>query len=405
MRQLLIIGNGFDIQSELPSRFIDFYKDRVQNQFELAFEVDTYDLNRDSLEKLQLSIPTVFISNEHQVSSFEATPIKWSEKCKKITFWDLVMMFSFEKENNINWCNIEEHINLLTSKLLKKDENEESVLTVESLLKVNETRGNSDIHGNVKRVLELVIDQTHDENLIFISVINKLREDKYTNSNIDEFLLEELYLYEESFKNYIQNEADKHSTVYGANKSELLDKISIEAPEYTYLLNFNYTFNKFPISEKVRPGYLTSTNIHGSIGDEVIFGIDHSSVLAESRVYPFTKTFRKLIKTSSPNPEKSVLKKDIKYIIFYGHSLGSADYSYFQSIFDYLDIYENQIILTFYFSNYLGSQEGALELKREQSTAVQKMLHIYGESMDNKVKGKNLIHKLLIEERLSISEI
>ncbi|MBC1920356.1 hypothetical protein HCJ46_16480 [Listeria booriae] len=402
MRQLLIIGNGFDIQSELPSRFTDFYKDRVQNQFELALEVDTYDLNPDSLEKLQLSIPTVSTPSGDQITSFEATPIGWS-KCKEITFWDLVMMFSFEKENNINWCNIEEHINLLTSKLLKNYENKESVPTVESLLKVNETRGNSKIYGNVKRILEEVIDQRHDENLIFISVINKLREGKYTNINIDEFLLEELYLYEESFKSYIQNEVFKDTNDYGANKSDLLDKISIEAPEYTCILNFNYTLNKFSLSKRVTTGYLTSTNIHGSIEDEVIFGIDHSSVLASSRVYPFTKTFRKLIRTGSPEP--SVLKKDIKHIIFYGHSLGSADYSYFQSIFDYLDIYENQISLTFYFSNYIGGQDGALELKREQSIAVQKMLHLYGESMDNKVKGKNLIHKLLIEERLRISEI
>ena len=72
-----------------------------------------------------------------------------------------------------------------------------------------------------------------------------------------------------------------------------------------------------------------------------------------------------------------------------------ADYSYFQSIFDYYNLYSNSnISLNFYYS------EGY-----EQTDAIYRLINIYGKSLSNKEQGKNLIHKLLLENRLNIIKI
>ena len=132
----------------------------------------------------------------------------------------------------------------------------------------------------------------------------------------------------------------------------------------------------------------------------------------------FSKTYRKLfLKVDN----KIVLENDVECIKFYGHSLSRGDYSYFQSIFDYYNIYDyyigsdrehRRVKLEFYFSFYniekdkeKFSDETKTKLKADYADKVYKLLHEYGRSMDNQDKGKNLIHKLLLENRLSIKEI
>lgn len=69
-------------------------------------------------------------------------------------------------------------------------------------------------------------------------------------------------------------------------------------------------------------------------------------------------------------------------IKFYGHSLSKADYSYFQSIFDYYNLYGNSSVdLVFYYSKGY-----------EQIDAIYKLINSYGQSPNNKEQGKNLIH-------------
>lgn len=90
-----------------------------------------------------------------------------------------------------------------------------------------------------------------------------------------------------------------------------------------------------------------------------------------------------------PNNNKPI---EIK---FYGHSLNEADYSYFQSIFDFYDLYaNNNVSLVFYYS------EG-----HEQNDAIYRLINSYGKTLANKDQGKNLMHKLLLENRLKIVEL
>lgn len=83
-------------------------------------------------------------------------------------------------------------------------------------------------------------------------------------------------------------------------------------------------------------------------------------------------------------------------IKLYGHSLASADYSYFQSIFDLVNLYSSHVRLLFFYGDY------SVMAREETYQRVLNLLSAYGETMDNEDHGKNLIHKLILEGRLSI---
>ena len=109
----------------------------------------------------------------------------------------------------------------------------------------------------------------------------------------------------------------------------------------------------------------------------------------------FSKTYRKMLDTSTPIsilPPNDNAPLEIK---FYGHSLSEADYSYFQSIFDYYDLYgNNNVSLIFYYSNEF-----------EQNDEIYRLINSYGRTLMNQEQGKNLIHNLLLENRLKIVEV
>lgn len=83
----------------------------------------------------------------------------------------------------------------------------------------------------------------------------------------------------------------------------------------------------------------------------------------------------------------------------YGHSLAQADYSYFQSIFDIVDLYSGRVKLYFLYREFKP------EAREDLLLNVANLLNAYGASMDNRNHGKNLMHKLLLEGRLVLQRI
>lgn len=92
---------------------------------------------------------------------------------------------------------------------------------------------------------------------------------------------------------------------------------------------------------------------------------------------------------------------------FFGHSLNEADYSYFQSLFDTVDLYGGETRLVFYYMPHGGDSFDAAcgRSKKSIMDGVVKLLTKYGETLDNADHGKNLIHKLLLEGRLAVKLI
>ena len=86
---------------------------------------------------------------------------------------------------------------------------------------------------------------------------------------------------------------------------------------------------------------------------------------------------------------------EIKEIKFFGHSLGEADYSYFQSLFDQVDLYGSKTKLTFCYTTMHGPNYDAII----------ELMNRYGETVIPEAHGRNLLHKLLLEERLKIATL
>lgn len=160
------------------------------------------------------------------------------------------------------------------------------------------------------------------------------------------------------------------------------------------ILSFNYTL---PVQS------FNWYNIHGRlILNNIILGINYDSLISHFINPPiqFSKSYRILGNRFSSNIH---LSKTIKNILFYGHGLGEADYPYFQSIFDSIDLYHGNTRLIFFWDAY--DEDKKLELHKEMLNKVVNLIEKYGQTFSNKDHGRNLLTKLKIENRILIKEI
>ena len=170
------------------------------------------------------------------------------------------------------------------------------------------------------------------------------------------------------------------------------------------VLNFNYTSPYRWLKQQF--GDAALVNIHGTLDDESIFGIDGTGNLDDRDILPFTKTYR-VLKSARGVPSGSIAYPsqrggdglETSSIVYFGHSLSRADYSYFESIFSTVDLYSGHTILVFLYSNY------AKGVRESEVAKVLALLDCYGSSLGIAGHSNNLAHKLMLEGRLVVREI
>ena len=374
-RQLLIIGNGFDLQCGLPSKFSDFFEVR-----------------RRKLERCQMyagSRSAYIWANEVENSG--------------LTVWDVIL------ENGVAeyWFNIEAAIQewITPSGPNKKSQ---KIAIIENYIK--------DFVRNDKpsRVPE------DKDGAVFIVALYLFC--KYDLSDFDGLNTAELYrcfemelhLLEADFASYLKKAVDD-STHYQDNACSLLDKLlSVERvnPQewdiFESVLSFNYTIpERASVDSREQLSYV---NVHGRLADssetDIIIGIDAADCWGSAMAMPFTKTFR-VMGIGAPYldevlhiPTGGKYDTTMDLLKFYGHSLASADYSYFQSIFDSINLYSGSTRLIFFYHEHDDVNK---EVERINTMVrVMELLTTYGKTLDNQDHGKNLVHKLLLEGRLSV---
>lgn len=218
------------------------------------------------------------------------------------------------------------------------------------------------------------------------------------------WMLEQLKIIEHDFEEYLKEEKYLKQELYSKNGNRLLSIFSNatrNGNNIISLINFNYTNPEFLINYGIN-----STNIHGDVefGD-IIFGIDEKNYKKDFWIKPvdskyiFTKTSRK-IRSVDYQDNFSLNRHKDQIILIYGHSLNEQDYSYFQSIFDFYNILDSEVVIYVGWSNYNKREK----LRANVVDSVIKLLKHYGSSMKND-KGENLLHRLLLEKRLRIIEI
>ncbi len=415
--QLLILGNGFDLHCGLKTRYADFFKSEILDMTTIDFGV-----------------------------------IKMQTEC--FGFWEGLLFKYYQLYGDIDykWCNIETIIKDTLVTIYCKDLWYTALSDFQSHCDPEEyIRQQDNIQDYLLyKCVKFFYNHSH---------VIKIKSDDNYMKVLTLYLIKELNNFENRFCQYVQkniinpNDTNELNTTYLINTINLLteltnftDKIyhnisemteivekmkinqgvplsklpswgEVDYEEYTKLssefntlkntriLSFNYT-SLFDILEFDAP--CKYSNVHGKLcksicktdckGSNIIFGVDDNFVQEHSE-FPelrlFSKTYRKMKSTSEPLsilPPKENSKVEIK---FYGHSLSEADYSYFQSIFDYYSIYSNtNVSLIFYYSKGY-----------EQTDAIYDLINAYGKTLTNKDQGKNLTHKLLLENRLKIVEI
>lgn len=442
--KLVILGNGFDLANGLPTKYSDFFSYLVQ-EMEKEFNMIVKFIENESIESTSkencfeyykhinedllvfnginpktkaLRILEDSVSKDKQIVIDNYKEFVLKNINGKIDFWTFLFWYKYIKENdgNKDWFEIELEIKAFLISIRNNDNPDLTFLSNDILnvlgienLWYDKDSDFSDILKKVDRNRKLDAILT----LYFSQLKNKNEGDIYIG------LYNELLKFEEKFKNYINVLLDKyiHSDpnnlrIYRDNFLELINHDIIHN-EYS-VLNFNYTSfsnnfdpNKTMESEFTRNNQkitIFEANIHGNYNKISIFGIDQKDIETETPFYQFTKTYRKMIEQEKLSSFTLPNKNAIDEVIFYGHSLSDADYSYFQSIFDYYDIYQSNIRLTFLYSEY-GIKENYIRLRRKQIKNVTTLLNKYGATLGNNDRGKNLVHKLLLENRLGFKII
>lgn len=396
--QLLIFGNGFDLHCGLKSSYKEFFRSEILDTIGEQF----------GLKQLQAGVSG---------------------------FWENLLLeyYKLDNKDDYTWCDIEEIIkNTLVSIYFGDHNSEKNIkygLCSKAFKYLNSTTiglGLEKLKGIDKLLFDFCVKFISINGGGFIENLHLLSKN----------LLQQLNNLEQRFCKYLNNQIVNPNNENERNEKYLIKAVNLLAKltgfaycEFNklndiitvdsknrlinvfdnlndvFILNFNYTA-LFDILEVESP--CQYNNVHGKLCNKhctqdcnvanLIFGIDDNLIQAQgagSELRLFSKTYRKMLSsdkysiTLPPNDGSPIAIK------FYGHSLSEADYSYFQSIFDYYDLYANgKVELTFYYSNGF-----------ENHDAVYKLISVYGKSLTNKEQGKNLIHKLLLENRLHIFEI
>lgn len=388
---LLIIGNGFDLNCGLKSSYNDFFNSKIITE------------NQDLVNLFLQSINSIFANstadfdfpNEIQLKVYSNNYDMFLNNVSTLTsdnsfsFWNLV--FRKPSTENSDWNNIEKIIEEIVCN------NNEDYISINQIKRY---------YNELKKI------NSHYTG-IFLS-LNKIEKQNFALAlyiyiknidikNIYLFLLDELKQFEVQFWDYLMYEVN-HTNKYQDRIAGLLKKIYRENPSIikSNVINFNYT----TIQDK--PKINIESNVHGDLDKcNIIFGIDLSNLTHEDGAFFFTKTYRKMHAFEDVNIEifkdQTVLARNISNITFFGHSLNESDYSYFQSIFDFYEIYSSNITLVFYYSIY--DLDKTKEIKESYTNAVINLVNTYGQTMANRFHGENFLHKLLLENRIILKKI
>lgn len=397
--QVLVLGNGFDLQCGLKSSFEDFMQTRIA----IANEIKNMQSSGEDLPLITVPCP-----DGHEVHGNNLSYFLW---VKGLTVWDFILL---EDKQLRAWYDVEACI---------KDWVDYSSPSTSGKTHIREIcKEFKNIGGQFWPYLEFPFDA---ELCVLAYAADFYSWDGQPGSLLD-ILLDQLHHFEAKFAIYLMEQI-QHNGRYTSSVNDLLSCLANDemskpvldmsyvqdrysaSPGFTNILDFNYTE---PIKKTWKDGP-TCLNVHGlARAYDIIFGIDGTNISPEQECYAeivkFTKTYRIMALNSIPHPSlvSPYLSSDpdsaTGTIKFFGHSLAEADYSYFQAIFDEVSLYESNTRLIFYYNERRPDGKNAQE---EMFGKVNHLITTYGQTLDNRDHGRNLLHKLLLEGRLIIKQV
>lgn len=143
-------------------------------------------------------------------------------------------------------------------------------------------------------------------------------------------------------------------------------------------------------------------NINGNTA-RPIFGIDSDAFLAPDPRYIFSKTSRRM-ELDMLN-EKMFISTDFENVIVFGSSLSQADYSYFFSVLDKINIFNinNPSKIVFAYSIYDLKQEN--DIKANLTKAIFQLFQEYSKYKGNEAHPNRLLDSLTAQGKVILYQL
>lgn len=213
------------------------------------------------------------------------------------------------------------------------------------------------------------------------SVINLIKKNKF----LDEFISE-------------KEKNDLLNRIENSTSDEFKEKISQVFQENRIDKNIEYMIKK--MNEEIMSIFPFTSGLKES---KIIFGIDKIQIEnSEDKL----KTFIKSNRRKNSESEWKLLVKEHKFtkIYFFGHSLADADYTFFEDLFDIIDITNNNIKLIFLYVKKYPCQESVKKLIGKYYINKEGKNNLSDNETIKKVE-EYYIEKLKFEEKLEFKEV
>lgn len=423
MKQLIVLGNGFDLACGLKSSYLDFFLNRFKKLFADERVITQLEELEPFLNTARNSIVTFIDTNHQNLNQFPGDNNidmdyfkSYKEKKRKdLTRWDLFFLFSEicidKKIDKYKWMDVESLIYDVTTLALNGSDKKLKMVYNKNVPFGTKEYSGKELFKNVVYYLSYTGNNTFGE--IADELLRELR--KFEKEFAD-YISKQVNLNERD--GYIDKAIDLYRGISRLNSSSLeIDVVSV--------LSFNYSLDERFINY-VNDGKLKSwSNIHGIAfavnpnsqtvikrkdgydGNHVvplpIFGIDNHDIISEDNSNDFqmlfTKSYR-VIENNVNGIRNNGGYSEIDLISIYGHSLGRADYSYFEALFDECDLYNSNTKLEYF---YYSGKDLTDKIKNKQIAIsnMYKLLRDYGSSLKES-HGAGIINKLNLENRLSV---
>lgn len=454
-KDLLILGNGFDIACGLKTSYLSFFEKRYNgslqkycNRYWEKFE----DLPEDYRKYFESRLIYYLLNDNQNYSKLyiRVTETGYGLENMDLNRWDFVFLISELLLSNdvkdILWYDVENIIYEIVSIIYVKDYKNNRLSFVKDT-DFNDKLwviGNNDLKELFEEYRVANRKTGSGENtcsVIYEKCIKKIFANDSDDSDVidPEEALRDLNTFERRFSAYVvslqkvskdNNETqainEKYKSAYTnlikkiihdegvekQNESEKFDLSNFKiAGNYNVdILSFNYTpCNMFTIPID-RALIHSIVNIHGRARfsnypdnngydkAEIVFGIGDNEIVKNTDF----QNDKRLIFTKELRILRNRYIKNIKFINgwdkirIYGHSLGEADYSYFISIFDKCDLYNSDVQLVFYF--YDDGKESTISAFYKK---VYDLITSYGMANSNPY-GSHIMNKLILENRIKI---
>lgn len=381
----LIIGNGFDLKCKLKTKYSDYFLNDQNKNLILRNWLNCFAGPLETYSNFNSNI----CNREDFWVGFDCF--------EKANVWDIAFFLSSYEDKKCEewqWCDIE-------SKIL------------EWMQGNNKKTGYPKISSFCFPVIYQLLNDTPfygkvDLNTKYLAsfIYKKHNCTKFSNEyEFYIFLLEQLKLFEHNFGNFIYHQQyDDSAKAFGIIKPNIVfaeeaektirklcnpDKL-ISIDTFNFGTTCNQRFDKI------------IHNINGNTA-RPIFGIDSDVFLASDPRYIFSKTSRRM-ELDMLN-EKLFISKDFENVIVFGSSLNQADYSYFFSVLDKINIFDinNPSKIVFAYSIYDLKQEN--EIKANLTKAIFQLFQEYSKYKGNEAHPNRLLDSLTAQGKVILYQL